>query len=164
MSMVGAMQQSGDASQFHFTPEHYLELMHAEVPRYDELQNETARATQGRHVRTILELGVGTGETSRRVLARHPGAKLTGIDASAEMLADLFDRIAAALADGGTFVLADVIVPNDPADVVTPCTPGFDLPDRLDDQLNWLAAAGFDVEATWVRGDLAVMRANLVRT
>jgi tRNA (cmo5U34)-methyltransferase len=202
MGMVGAMEQSGDASQFHFTPEHYLELMHAEVPRYDELQNETARATQGRHVRTILELGVGTGETSRRVLARHPGAKLTGIDASAEMLAeasylpgadlrvgrledalpdgsfdlvvsclaihhldgmgkrDLFDRIAAALADGGTFVLADVIVPNDPADVVTPCTPGFDLPDRVDDQLKWLAAAGFDVEATWVRGDLAVMRAS----
>ena len=201
MGMVGAMEQSGDASQFHFTPEHYLELMHAEVSRYDELQNETARATQGRHVRTILELGVGTGETSRRVLARHPGAKLTGIDASAEMLAeaslpgadlrvgrledalpdgsfdlvvsclaihhldgmgkrDLFDRIAAALADGGTFVLADVIVPNDPADVVTPCTPGFDLPDRVDDQLKWLAAAGFDVEATWVRGDLAVMRAS----
>ena len=201
MSMVGAMQPSGDASQFHFTPEHYLELMHADVPRYDELQNETARATQGRHVRTILELGVGTGETSRRVLARHPGAKLTGIDASAEMLAeaslpgadlrvgrledalpdgsfdlvvsclaihhldgmgkrDLFDRIAAALADGGMFVLADVIVPNDPADVVTPCTPGFDLPDRLDDQLTWLTAAGFSVEATWVRGDLAVMRAS----
>lgn len=201
MGMVGAMEQSGDASQFHFTPEHYLELMHAEVPRYDELQDEAARATQGRRVRTILELGVGTGETSRRVLARHPGAKLTGIDASAEMLAeaslpgadlrvgrledalpdgsfdlvvsclaihhldgmgkrDLFDRIAAALADGGTFVLADVIVPNDPADVVTPCTPGFDLPDRVDDQLKWLAAAGFDVEATWVRGDLAVMRAS----
>jgi tRNA (cmo5U34)-methyltransferase len=197
MGMVGAM------SQFHFTPERYLELMHEDVPRYDELQAETARATAGSGVTSILELGVGTGETSRRVLAEHPGARLVGIDASAEMLAeadlpdaelrvarledplpdspfdlvvsclaihhldgpgkqDLFGRIAAVLAGGGTFVLADVIVPEDPADAVTPCTPGFDLPDRLDDQLEWLTAAGFDAEATWVRGDLAVVRAALL--
>jgi tRNA (cmo5U34)-methyltransferase len=197
MGMVGAM------SQFHFTPERYLELMHEDVPRYDELQAETARATAGSGVTSILELGVGTGETSRRVLAEHPGARLVGIDASAEMLAeadlpdaelrvarledplpngpfdlvvsclaihhldgagkqDLFGRIAAVLAGGGTFVLADVIVPEDPADAVTPCTPGFDLPDRLDDQLEWLTAAGFDAEATWVRGDLAVVRATLL--
>jgi tRNA (cmo5U34)-methyltransferase len=197
MGMVGAM------SQFHFTPERYLELMHEDVPRYDELQAETARATAGSGVTSILELGVGTGETSRRVLAEHPGARLVGIDASAEMLAeadlpdaelrvarledplpdgpfdlvvsclaihhldgagkqDLFGRIAAVLAGGGTFVLADVIVPEDPADAVTPCTPDFDLPDRLDDQLEWLTAAGFDAEATWVRGDLAVVRAALL--
>ncbi len=82
MGMVGAI------GQFHFTPERYLELMHDEVPRYDELQEETARATEGLRAQTILELGVGTGETSRRVLARHAGAHLTGIDASAEMLAE----------------------------------------------------------------------------
>jgi SAM-dependent methyltransferase len=79
--MVGAV------AQFHFDPAHYLELMHDEVPRYVELQEETARATDGVTARTILELGVGTGETARRVLARHPGATLVGIDASAEMLA-----------------------------------------------------------------------------
>jgi tRNA (cmo5U34)-methyltransferase len=200
------MGQSGDAAQFHFTPAHYLELMHDEVPRYEELQVETARATEVVRARTILELGVGTGETSRHVLSRHPGAKLVGIDASAEMLAeaelpgsdlrvarledplpdgpfdlavsclaihhldgagkrDLFGRIAAVLADDGAFVLADVIVPSDPADAVTPCTPGYDLPDRLDDQLAWLGDAGFDAEATWVRGDLAVVRAcRLPRT
>ncbi|HTO25949.1 MAG TPA: class I SAM-dependent methyltransferase [Gaiellaceae bacterium] len=187
--------------QFHFTPERYLELMHAEVPRYEELQDEVAAATAGAPAASILELGVGTGETSRRVLAVHPGARLVGIDASAEMLAearlpgaeltvarledplprgpfdlvvsclavhhldgagkrDLFRRIAEALADGGRLVLGDVIVPADPADAVTPCTPDFDLPDRLDDQLAWLADAGFDARATWVRGDLAVIRAT----
>ena len=187
--------------QFHFTPERYLELMHAEVPRYEELQDEVAAATAGAPAASILELGVGTGETSRRVLAVHPGARLVGIDASAEMLAearlpgaeltvarledplprgpfdlvvsclavhhldaagkrDLFRRIAEALADGGRLVLGDVIVPADPADAVTPCTPDFDLPDRLDDQLAWLADAGFDARATWVRGDLAVVRAT----
>ena len=193
--MVGAV------GQFHFTPEHYLELMHDEVPGYEELQEETARATEGASAATILELGVGTGETSSRVLARHPGAALTGLDASAEMLAaarlpgadlrvarledplpdgpfdlvvsclavhhldgagkrDLFGRVAAVLAAGGRFVLADVIVPEDPADAVTPCTPGYDLPDRLDDQLRWLGEVGFEAEPTWVRGDLAVVRAT----
>jgi tRNA (cmo5U34)-methyltransferase len=58
-------------SQFHFTPDDYLELMHKEVPRYAELQDETAKATEGQ-VETILELGTGTGETARRVLALHP--------------------------------------------------------------------------------------------
>src|SRR5207302_130116 len=37
--------------------------------------------------RTMLELGTGTGETARRLLARHPGARLVGIDASEAMLA-----------------------------------------------------------------------------
>jgi tRNA (cmo5U34)-methyltransferase len=73
--------------QFHFEPASYLALMHAEVPRYDELQEETARATDGVDADTILELGVGTGETARRVLARHPNARLVGIDASEAMLA-----------------------------------------------------------------------------
>ena len=193
--MVGAV------GQFHFTPERYLELMHEEVPRYEELQDEVARATEGGKVDRVLELGVGTGETSRRVLARHPGARLVGIDASAAMLAeahldgadlrvsrledplpeglfdlvvsclavhhldgagkrDLFARIAETLAEGGRFVLGDVIVPEDPADAVTPCTPDFDLPDRIDDQLGWLDAAGFDARASWIRGDLAVLTAR----
>src|SRR5216117_1914919 len=78
--MVGAV------GQFHFTPERYLQLMHEEVPAYDELQDETARAT-GTGAASILELGTGTGETARRILARHPGARYVGIDASAEMLA-----------------------------------------------------------------------------
>jgi tRNA (cmo5U34)-methyltransferase len=34
----------------------------------------------------VLELGIGTGETTRRVLERHPQAKLTAIDSSARML------------------------------------------------------------------------------
>ena len=186
--------------QFHFVPERYLQLMHDELPFYEELQDETARATGDVVATRILELGVGTGETSRRVLALHPGARLAGIDASAEMLAaadlpgaelrvarleeplpggpfdlvvsalavhhldsagkrDLFVRVAAVLPPGGVFVLADVIVPERPEDAVAPLSPDYDLPDPLDVQLEWLAAAGFDAEPTWVRGDLAVVRA-----
>ena len=39
---------------------------------------------------------------------------------------------------GGRFVLADVVVPPDPADAVTSLTPGFDHPDSFADQLAWL--------------------------
>lgn len=35
----------------------------------------------------MLELGTGTGETARRVLARHRSAVLVGLDASGEILA-----------------------------------------------------------------------------
>jgi trans-aconitate methyltransferase len=34
----------------------------------------------------VLELGVGTGETTRRLLARHPDAQVTGLDAHPEMV------------------------------------------------------------------------------
>ena len=72
--------------QFHFHPEGYLELMLSEMPGYHRLQEAVAAAT-GEGASRILELGTGTGESARRVLARHPGAALVGIDASADMLA-----------------------------------------------------------------------------
>ena len=34
----------------------------------------------------VLELGIGTGETARRLLVRHPGARITGLDGSPEMV------------------------------------------------------------------------------
>jgi tRNA (cmo5U34)-methyltransferase len=73
-------------AQFHWDPDSYLELMRAQVPDYERLQDETANAT-GQGAARILELGSGTGETARRVLERHPAASLTGLDASPEMLA-----------------------------------------------------------------------------
>jgi tRNA (cmo5U34)-methyltransferase len=72
--------------QFHFHPEGYLELMLSEMPGYHRLQDAVAAAT-GSGAGRILELGTGTGESARRVLARHPGASLVGVDASADMLA-----------------------------------------------------------------------------
>ncbi len=59
--------------------------MREEVPDYERLQ-EVASAATGVHAARILELGTGTGETARRVLARHRGAFLVGLDASREML------------------------------------------------------------------------------
>jgi tRNA (cmo5U34)-methyltransferase len=73
--------------QFHFDPDSYLANMREDIPVFDELQEETARATEGIDVQHILELGVGTGLTSKRVLEAHPLAHLVGIDESEAMLA-----------------------------------------------------------------------------
>ncbi|MEX2212229.1 MAG: class I SAM-dependent methyltransferase [Gaiellaceae bacterium] len=73
---------------------------------------------------------------------------------------DLFRRVARVLRPGGRFVLADVIVPEDPAQAVIPLTPDYDRPDTLADQLAWLAEAGFDARARWQLRDLAVVSAE----
>ena len=191
-------------TDFEFRPEGYLESMLEEIHDFDELQEHTARATERIDVERLLELGIGTGETTRRVLARHPGAHVTAIDASAAMLdrareelpgadlrvarledplpegafnlvvsalavhhldsagkGDLFQRIAAVLRPGGRFVLADVVVPERPEDAVIPCTPGFDRPDPVPDQLEWLREAGFRARVTWARRDLVVVLAEV---
>jgi len=187
--------------QFHWDPDTYVKIVRDEVPDYDRVQDELARATEGVQARRVLELGTGTGVTSRRVLERHPSAELIGVDSSEHMLAvadlpgadlrlqdlreglpegpfdlvfsalaihhldgpgkaDLFARVAAALAPGGRFVMADVIVPEDPADVVTPLDAGFDLPDTVPDLLAWLGDAGLRARVSWQARDLAVLVAE----
>jgi tRNA (cmo5U34)-methyltransferase len=188
-------------AQFHWDPASYLSLMHEEVPDYEQLQNETAAAV-GAGAQRVLELGTGTGETARRVLAANPTAHLIGIDASSEMLvwatsalpaqrvelregsledalpagpfdvvvsalaihhldaagkADLFARVSGVLAPGGRVVIADVIVPADPADAVTPIDDGYDMPSTIADQLRWLQDAGLSARVSWSRRDLAVL-------
>jgi tRNA (cmo5U34)-methyltransferase len=64
------------------------------------------------------------------------------------------------LVPGGRFVLGDVVVPEDPGDVVTLVTDDHDHPDTVADQLQWLAAAGLGAEVTWCEGDLVVFRAD----
>jgi len=72
----------------------------------------------------------------------------------------LFAAVHARLRTGGRFAMADVVVPDDPADVVAPLTPGYDKPDRADDLLEWLRAAGFRCECVWSSTDLAAFVAD----
>ena len=190
---------------FQWEPSSYLELIAEEVPDYERLQ-EQAVAAAGACSGRVLELGVGTGETSRRVLERNPAAILLGIDASPAMLVhargalpperaelrparledelpagpfelvisvlavhhldgagkrDLFRRAAAVLGARGRLVIGDLVVPENPADVVTPIDRDYDRPSSLADQLAWLAAAGLEPAVAWRHRDLAVMTAVL---
>jgi tRNA (cmo5U34)-methyltransferase len=76
---------SAHVNDVDWNPETYLAEMLEEIPGYEELQEAVATATDGLTFGTVLELGTGTGETALRVLARHPGALWTGIDASEPM-------------------------------------------------------------------------------
>jgi tRNA (cmo5U34)-methyltransferase len=190
----------------HFQPDIYPEYVRLKVPEYDELEDTVADSTGAPAATRILDLGSGTGETARRVLERHPNARIVLVDSSAEMLAAacealaedrvesvlvqqledplppgpfdlvvsalavhhlesvdkkvLFQRIAGVLKPGGRFVLADVIVAQDPELASTPVASEFDRPDRLDDQLTWMAEAGFEARVVWSSRDLAVIAAR----
>lgn len=78
--------------RYRFDPKTYADTIRADIPAFDRLQDELARAS-GYGARRILDLGTGTGETARRLLARHPEAVLVGIDVSDEMLAAARDRL-----------------------------------------------------------------------
>ena len=75
--------------------------------------------------------------------------------------ADLFARVAAVLEPGGRFVLADVVVPDDPADAITPLSPDYDLPSRAEEQVTWLREAGLQARVAWSERDLAVLVSDL---
>jgi tRNA (cmo5U34)-methyltransferase len=72
-------------AQFHMDPETYLDEIRGDIPRYDELQAATIEAIPFAPSR-VLELGVGTGETTRRLLERYPDAEATGLDSQPEMV------------------------------------------------------------------------------
>jgi tRNA (cmo5U34)-methyltransferase len=191
------------AEQYRFDPNGYREMLLDEVPGYERLQDAVARACRGPAVERILDLGIGTGETSVRVRDVHPAAEMVGVDVNDAMLAaarsrlpdadlrvgqledplpegpfdlvvtalavhhldgagkaDLFARVAARLRPGGRFVIADLIVPADPADVVTEIDGVYDQPSSLADQVTWLEQAGLDAAVVWVERDLAVVVAE----
>lgn len=186
-------------------PDTYPRTIRAEIHDYEELQEQVVEATAGVTASSILDLGVGAGETARRLLQMHPESRLVGIDSSPEMLrgasqtlpekrvsllqqdlaaplpeetfdvvvsalaihhleahnkAKLFTDIARRLRPGGVFVIGDVVIPENPADMVIENEPGYDFPNSIEDQLQWITKAGLSAEVTWVCRDLAVLRAE----
>ena len=80
-------------------PGSYLDEIRGEISQYDELQERVVNATRDRTARHALELGVGTGETTRRLLSLHRSATLVGIDGSEAMLSAARARLPAERVD-----------------------------------------------------------------
>lgn len=132
---------------------------HAELHGIDgseQMVEAASRSLAGRpaHFRTVqLEhpLPAGGYDLIASALAVH---HLTAADKRV-----LFDRVARALNPGGRFVLADVVVPDDPSDARIELSE-YDRPSPIPDQLDWLQAAGLQPHLCWNDADLAVIAAD----
>ncbi len=66
---------------------HIYSASTANNQHYDALQTAVVDATRDLDVAMVLDLGIGTGETTRRLLQVHDNASCVGVDASRAMLA-----------------------------------------------------------------------------
>ena len=66
-------------SDFSWKPDGYLDLIRGEIPRYEELQEQAIAAIPFAPER-VLELGMGTGETTRRLIEAYPDSWVVGLD------------------------------------------------------------------------------------
>jgi tRNA (cmo5U34)-methyltransferase len=162
-------------NRFDWTPEVYLERIRSQIPRYDELQEQAIAAIPFAPER-VLELGMGTGETTRRLIEAHPDAWVIGLDASPDMVF----RARQSYDDVQLARMEDPL-PDGPWDLVISVLSAGELPDdqlralcrrvkeqsrslvvgdvfepqKLQDLLAWSGG-----ELTWQVDDLAVVRAE----
>ena len=161
--------------QFDWTPEVYLERIRAEITGYDELQDQSVAAIPFAPAR-VLELGMGTGETTRRLIDAYPDAWVIGLDASPDMVfraRKTYDDVQLArmedpLPDGPWDLVISVLSVNqlDDDQRQALCRRVKDharslvigdvfKPGELSDLVAWSEG-----EITWQSGDLAVVRAT----
>jgi SAM-dependent methyltransferase len=76
------------ASHLAISPAKYDTRIRTLIPLYDELIAEVARALghAARPVRTVVDLGIGTGALARACLESTSGARVWGIDADPDMM------------------------------------------------------------------------------
>ncbi len=132
-------------SPIDWTPEIYLERIHSQIPRYDELQEQAIAAVPFPPKR-VLELGMGTGETTRRLIEAHPDAWVIGLDSSPDMVfraRQTYDDVQLARMEDP--------LPDGPWDLVISVLSTADLPD---DQLQTLCRRVKDQSRSLVIGDV----------
>jgi tRNA (cmo5U34)-methyltransferase len=161
--------------QFDWTPDEYLERIRSKIPRYDELQEQAVAAIPFPPER-VLELGMGTGETTRRLIEAFPDAWVVGLDSSPDMVfraRQTYDDVQLArmedpLPDGPWDLVISVLSVNDLTDEqkqalfrrVREHSRSLVIGDRFEEgQLEQLTkwCAG---EIAWQADDLAVVRAE----
>jgi tRNA (cmo5U34)-methyltransferase len=162
-------------NQFDWTPEIYLERIRAEIPAYDELQDQSIAAIPLPPER-VLELGMGTGETTRRLIEAYPEAWVIGLDSSPDMVfraRETYDDVQLArmedpLPDGPWDLVISVLSVNQLNDEqrrnlcrqVKGQARSLVIGDvfrekQLRDLVEWCGG-----EVAWQSGDLAVVRAT----
>jgi tRNA (cmo5U34)-methyltransferase len=151
-------------------------------PDLDRMREVLVGATHGIGVRSILDLGPGTGETSLRVLLTHPNAEVVvgrleealpggpfdlAVSSFAVQRLDapgrarLFAHVAEALRPGGRLVLADVVMPETARSLPPmPLEPDVDGPAPLQELLAGLREAGLAPAVRWRRAGLVVLTAD----
>ncbi len=160
--------------RFDWTPEVYLERIRSQVPRYDELQEQAIAAIPFSPER-VLELGMGTGETTRRLIEAHPDAWVVGLDSSPDMVfraRQTYDDVQLArmedpLPDGPWDLVISVLSTSELSDedLLTLCRRVKDQSraiviadafesDKLQNLLSWLGG-----KVTWQADGLAVVQA-----
>lgn len=161
--------------QFDWTPDEYLERIRARIPRYDELQEQAIAAIPFPPER-VLELGMGTGETTRRLIEAYPEAWVIGLDSSPDMVfraRQTYDDVQLArmedpLPDGPWDLVISVLSVNDLDDEqkqalcrrVKEQSRSLVIGDSFnEDELEQLIEWS-DGELTWQADDLAVIRAT----
>jgi len=132
-------------NRFDWTPEVYLERIRTQIPRYDELQEQAIAAIPFPPER-VLELGMGTGETTRRLLDAYPDAWVIGLDASPDMVF----RARQSYDDVQLARMEDPL-PDGPWDLVISVLSAGDLPD---DQLQALCRRVREQSRSLVIGDV----------
>jgi tRNA (cmo5U34)-methyltransferase len=164
-----------EMGQFDWTPEIYLKRIRSELPRYDELQAEAVAAIPFAP-RRVLELGMGTGETTRRLIDAYPAAWVIGLDSSPDMVfraRETYDDVQLArmedpLPDGPWDLIISVLSLNQLDDAQKQALfrrvreqsrslvigDVIESEDALQDMLRWSGG-----ELTWRAEDLAVIRA-----
>jgi tRNA (cmo5U34)-methyltransferase len=161
--------------QFDWKPEVYLERIRAEIPGYDELQAQSVAAIPSAPER-VLELGMGTGETTRRLIEAFPEAWVIGLDSSPDMVfraRQSYDdvqlaRIEDPLPDGPWDLVISVLSVNQLDDekkqalfrrvrdhARTLVIGDVFEEDQLENLVSWSGG-----EIVWSKGDLAVVRAT----
>jgi tRNA (cmo5U34)-methyltransferase len=120
-------------TEFHFDPATYLDLMHAEVPAYERLQQEVGLATAGVTVASVLDLGTGTGETLAAVVVHHPAVTAVGVDENGAMLEAARQRLVGMPLDLRVADLTEPL-PSGPFDLVVSALAihHLDGPDKAD--------------------------------
>jgi tRNA (cmo5U34)-methyltransferase len=161
-------------NRFDWTPEVYLERIRSQIPSYDELQEQAIAAIPFAPAR-VLELGMGTGETTRRLIEAYAEAWVVGLDASSDMVfraRQTYDDVQLArmedpLPDGPWDLVISVLsageLPDDQLQALcrrvkeqSRSLVVGDLfePEKLESLLDWSGG-----EITWKQGELAVVRA-----